>query len=225
MPTRISHEFEDLRRRRVDLNGPADLPRSGIYHIYRHNRRLLTLNPQPQQGQALWHPQAVKQPVKRGDLALGRYPVLVKHALGADPVNQHEQLIAGKVDINTGPDLAEFGRLRQVPGQPRPEPVELAVLPVTERRIAQGPAPETDLDLRFQLPPIVNRQRLKHDDPQRAEPAAPGRAGVHPGGDPIVALAMPSLAITRHVADKHQPIGHPRGKRARYLLFLYRTSV
>jgi hypothetical protein len=55
------------------------------------------------------------------------------------------------------------------------------VLQPPQRRVAQRPAPEADLDLGLEVALGVQRQRLQHDDAQRGQPGEPGRLGFHPG--------------------------------------------
>ena len=87
----------------------------------------------------------------------------------------------GQADVHALTKLAVLFRLDQVPAQPVGEAVELRVLQPPQRRVAQGPAPEADLDLGFEVALGVQRQRLQHDDAQRGQPCEPGCAGFHPG--------------------------------------------
>ena len=94
--------------------------------------------------------------------------------------------MGGQVDVQAVAQLALLARLGEVPSQPAGEPVELGVLHRAQLRVAQGPAPEADLDLGLEVALVVERQRLEHDHAQRAEPGQAGRTGLHPGRDPAV---------------------------------------
>src|ERR1700750_1355160 len=52
----------------------------------------------------------------------------MEHPLGAEPVDQHEQLVRGQRDVHALAELAVLLRLDQVPAQPLGEAVELRVL-------------------------------------------------------------------------------------------------
>ncbi len=93
--------------------------------------------------------------------------------------------MGGQVQVDVTAQLAERPGLGQVRAQPLPEPVELGVLQFAQRRVAERPAPEADLDLGLEVPPLVPREQ------------SASRAMA-----PMVAFAMPSRAITRQVADK-----------------------
>ncbi len=68
--------------------------------------------------------------VEHGDLAIWRDPVRVENALGAQPVDEHDELVGGEVDVQRIPQLrpAQADRLGQVAAQPGPEMIELGVL-------------------------------------------------------------------------------------------------
>jgi hypothetical protein len=94
--------------------------------------------------------------------------------------------VSGQRDVHAVAELAVLLGLGQVTAQPRGEAVELGVLQLAQRRVAQRPAPEADLDLRLEVALGVQRQRLEHYDPQRGQPGQPGRPGFHPGHHPAV---------------------------------------
>src|SRR6266705_1155315 len=83
---------------------------------------------------------------------LGRRPQTVEHL-----VDQHDQLMGGQVHVDVIADLAELLRLGEVRAESLPEPVELAELEVARRRVAERAAPEADLDLRLEVPSLVQR--------------------------------------------------------------------
>ena len=70
--------------------------------------------------------------------------------------------------------------------QPVAEPVELSVLQIPQLRVAERATPEADLDLRLQVAPVIQRERLQHDGPQRRQSGEPGGGRGHPGADPAV---------------------------------------
>src|SRR5262249_56333808 len=129
-------------------------------------------------------PEAVEQRVEHLDLAGWRDPPGVEHALRAHAVDEHDQLVRGEIEVDAAGQLTAVAGLGQMPAQPGAEPVELGVLQVPELRRAQRPAPEADLDLRLQVSPLVEGQRLEHDDPQRVEAGEPRAPGAHPPPPP-----------------------------------------
>src|ERR1022692_1024036 len=86
------------------------------------------------------------------------------------------------------PGLALTGLrgLLQVLAQPSSETVELGMLQLAQLGVAECPSPEADLDLGFEVPRLVQRQRFQHDNPERVEPAIACGARVHPGRYPAV---------------------------------------
>ena len=98
--------------------------------------------------------QPAEQLVKHLLLAVRGDPVGVEHPLGAEPVDQDEQLVGGQIDVRAVAELAALLRLDEMPAQPVGEAVELGVLELAQRRIAQRPAPEADLDLGLEVPLI-----------------------------------------------------------------------
>ena len=80
--------------------------------------------------------QAPQQLVEHLLLAGRADPVGVEHPLGAEPVDQDEQLVGGQVDVHAVPELAVLLRLDEMPAQPVGEAVELRVLQPAQRRVA-----------------------------------------------------------------------------------------
>src|SRR5258708_33363159 len=105
-------------------------------------------------------------------LALRRHPVGVEYSLGADPVDQRDELMSNQIQVDVLANLAELGCLVEVGAQSFPEPVELAVLQIPQGGVAKRRAPETDLDLPLDVADLLQRQCLEHDDPQCVQPPA-----------------------------------------------------
>src|SRR5260221_1791450 len=97
-------------------------------------------------------------------LALRRHPVGVEYALGADPVDQRDELMSNQIQVDVLANLAELGCLVEVGAQSFPEPVELAVLQIPQGGVAKRPAPEADLDLGLEAPDLVTATPLSQDN-------------------------------------------------------------
>ena len=85
--------------------------------------------------------QAAEQLVEHLPLAVRADPVRVEHPLGAEPVDQDEQLVGGQLDVHAVAELAVLLRLGEVTAQPVREAIEFGVLQLAQRRVAQRPAP------------------------------------------------------------------------------------
>ena len=68
--------------------------------------------------------------VEHADLALRGNPARVQDPLGAQPVDQHHQLMGGEVEVEAVGQLAETAGLSQMTAQPGAEVVELRMLQV-----------------------------------------------------------------------------------------------
>src|SRR5438105_2440331 len=95
--------------------------------------------------------QAAEQRVEHLLLPVRGDTVGIEHPLGAEPVDQDEQLVGGQRDVHAVAELTVLLRLDEVPAQPIGEAVELRVLQPAQRRVAQRAAPEADLDLRLEV--------------------------------------------------------------------------
>jgi acyl dehydratase len=104
-------------------------------------------------------PQAAQQLVEHLLLAVRGDPVGVEHALGAEPVDQDQQLVGRQGGVHPVAQLALLLRLGEIAAQPVREMVELRMLQPAQPRVAQRPAPEADLDLRLWIALLVQRQR------------------------------------------------------------------
>ena len=89
--------------------------------------------------------EAPQQLVQHLDLALWCHPVGVEHALGAEPVDQDQQLVGRQGEVYPVAQLALLVGLGQVAVQPLREAVELRVLQPAQPGVAQRPAPEADI--------------------------------------------------------------------------------
>src|SRR5215469_1177014 len=99
--------------------------------------------------------EAAQEKVEHLDLALRSHPVLIQDALRGQPVDEHYQLMSRQAHVAAVSQFAEVRCLLQMAAQPVAEPVELGVLQVPHRLIAECPAPETDLDLRLEVAPVI----------------------------------------------------------------------
>ena len=72
-------------------------------------------------------------------------PVGVEHALGAEPVDQDEQLVSGQREVHAVAQFPVLLGLGEVAAQPLREAIELRVLQVAQPGVAQRPAPEADI--------------------------------------------------------------------------------
>src|SRR5258708_26247985 len=70
--------------------------------------------------------------IEQVGLALRRHPVGAEHALGADPVDQRDELMSNQIQVDLLANVAELGSLVQVCPQFLPEPVDLAFLQIPQ---------------------------------------------------------------------------------------------
>ena len=89
--------------------------------------------------------QASQQLVEHLPLAVRADPVGVEHPLGAEPVDQDQQLVGGQGEVHAVAQLALPLGLGQIVAQPVREVVELRMLQRAQPGVAQRPAPEADI--------------------------------------------------------------------------------
>src|SRR5258708_9276246 len=74
--------------------------------------------------------------IEQVGLAPRRHPVGVEHALGADPVDQRDELMSNQIQVDVLANLADLGCLLEGGPSSLPEPVELAVLQIPQGVVA-----------------------------------------------------------------------------------------